>query len=107
MSLGGKAKRRTRDPQAPLKRELEEYPEPLQDTLSSEASISTTVSSYELGDFMEHNIGRKSPAATFGSYGIGSVILPLELQNSINLIISGAHISTTTSRCKLNLDFRE
>ncbi|KAJ7361271.1 mitochondrial small ribosomal subunit Rsm22-domain-containing protein [Mycena albidolilacea] len=88
MSLGGKSKRRTRDLQAPLKRELEEYPEPLQDTLSSGASISTTVSSYELGDFMEHNIGRKSPAATFGSYGIGSVILPLELQNSINLIIS-------------------
>jgi len=32
---------------------------------------------------------RKSPAALFGSQSIGQVVLPLELQNSINLLISG------------------
>ncbi|KAF7347457.1 3-methyl-2-oxobutanoate hydroxymethyltransferase [Mycena venus] len=88
MSLGGK--KRSRGPHAPLKRELEEYPEPLQENIASGMVISSPVST-ELDDFIEpsyDNIGRKSPAAEFGSYGIGSVILPLELQNSINLIIS-------------------
>lgn len=33
--------------------------------------------------------GRKSPAAQFGSRRFGAVVLPLELQNSINLLISG------------------
>ncbi|KAJ6520269.1 Rsm22-domain-containing protein [Mycena sanguinolenta] len=84
MSLGGK--KRSRGPHPTLKRELEEYPEPLQDTLSSDVSISSTVSTSELSEFIDDS--RKSPAAEFGSYGIGSVILPLELQNSINLIIS-------------------
>ncbi|KAF7337621.1 3-methyl-2-oxobutanoate hydroxymethyltransferase [Mycena sanguinolenta] len=84
MSLGGK--KRSRGPYPTLKRELEEYPEPLQDTLSSDVSISPTVSTSELSEFIDDS--RKSPAAEFGSYGIGSVILPLELQNSINLIIS-------------------
>ncbi|KAJ6541927.1 mitochondrial small ribosomal subunit Rsm22-domain-containing protein [Mycena capillaripes] len=90
ISLGGK--KRSRGTHVPLKRELEEFPEPLQDTLTSTMSISSTVSTSELGDFdeplHEDTVGRKSPAAEFGSYGIGAVVLPLELQNSINLIIS-------------------
>ncbi|KAL0951798.1 hypothetical protein HGRIS_008465 [Hohenbuehelia grisea] len=39
-------------------------------------------------DDVEEHSHRKSPAALFGSQGIGAVILPLELQASINLIIS-------------------
>jgi len=34
---------------------------------------------------------RKSPAASFGSRGIGAVVLPFELQGSISRLISGAH----------------
>ncbi|KAJ7665334.1 Rsm22-domain-containing protein [Mycena polygramma] len=87
MSLGGK--KRSRGTHAPLKRELEEFPEPLQDVLTTDVSA---VSTSELGDFNEFlhedTVGRKSPAAEFGSYGFGAVVLPLELQNSINLIIS-------------------
>ncbi|KAJ7269291.1 mitochondrial small ribosomal subunit Rsm22-domain-containing protein [Mycena haematopus] len=86
MSLGGK--RRSRGSHATPNRKLEEYPEPLHDTLSSNASISSTVSTYELSEFIDDSVSRKSPAAEFGSYGLGSVVLPLELQNSINLIIS-------------------
>lgn len=40
----------------------------------------------------EDAVGRdekKSPAAAFGSRGIGQVVLPLELQNSINVLING------------------
>lgn len=36
----------------------------------------------------EDSLERKSPAAIFGSQRFGSIILPLELQNSINLLIS-------------------
>ncbi|KAJ3895786.1 mitochondrial small ribosomal subunit Rsm22-domain-containing protein [Lentinula edodes] len=36
----------------------------------------------------EDSLERKSPAAIFGSQRIGSIILPVELQNSINLLIS-------------------
>ncbi|KAJ7922850.1 mitochondrial small ribosomal subunit Rsm22-domain-containing protein [Mycena leptocephala] len=69
MSLGGK--KRSRGSHAPLKREWKnilncDFIDPLQEDI----------------------VSRKSPAADFGSYGIGSVVLPLELQNSINLIIS-------------------
>lgn len=35
------------------------------------------------------SLERKSPAAIFGSQGIGAVVLPLEMQNSINLLIAG------------------
>jgi hypothetical protein len=38
---------------------------------------------------LEDSLERKSPAALFGSKGIGAVVLPLEMQNSINLLISG------------------
>ena len=34
---------------------------------------------------------RKSPAALFGSQRIGAILLPVELQNSINIVINGAH----------------
>ncbi|KAJ3721945.1 mitochondrial small ribosomal subunit Rsm22-domain-containing protein [Lentinula raphanica] len=36
----------------------------------------------------EDSLARKSPAAIFGSQGIGTIVLPLELQNSINVLIS-------------------
>lgn len=53
--------------------------------------------------------GRKSPAAHFGSQRIGSVVLPLELQNSINLLISGKAICSnmifaTTENCSAESD---
>lgn len=35
---------------------------------------------------------RKSPAALFGSNQIGTVVIPLELQSSINLLIAGERI---------------
>ncbi|KAJ7109767.1 mitochondrial small ribosomal subunit Rsm22-domain-containing protein [Mycena epipterygia] len=82
MSLGGK--RRSRGPHAPLKRELEEFPEVYQDTLVSDVTISEPADI----ESQEEEVGRKSPAAEFGSRSIGAVVLPLELQNSINLIIS-------------------
>jgi hypothetical protein len=40
-------------------------------------------------DDKEH---RKSPAALFGSSQIGAVVIPLELQSSINLLIAGGRI---------------
>ncbi|KAF8899156.1 mitochondrial small ribosomal subunit Rsm22-domain-containing protein [Infundibulicybe gibba] len=36
----------------------------------------------------EENVGRRSPAARFGSHSIGAVVLPFQLQSSINLLIS-------------------
>ncbi|KAJ7508658.1 Rsm22-domain-containing protein [Mycena galericulata] len=88
MSLGGN--KRSRAHHLPPKRELEEFPELRPDTL-----VSTGVTVSELGDLEfsesqpeEDTVGRKSPAADFGSRSIGAAILPLELQNSINLIIS-------------------
>lgn len=36
---------------------------------------------------------RKSPAARFGSDGIGAVVLPPELQRAVGSLISGTHIS--------------
>ncbi|KAK7007022.1 3-methyl-2-oxobutanoate hydroxymethyltransferase [Favolaschia claudopus] len=87
MSLGGKKKHG--NPSVTHKRELEEYPELLQDNVASTVSISSELSTPEVDDWdHQDSVSRKSPAALFGSYGIGSVILPLELQNSINLIIS-------------------
>jgi hypothetical protein len=37
----------------------------------------------------DHRDSRKSPAASFGSYSIGAVALPFELQQSINRMILG------------------
>ena len=88
MSLGGK--KRSRGPHPPLKKQLEEVPEPLQDVATASLSIA------EIDDleepFQEETVGRKSPAAEFGSYSMGTVILPLELQSAINVLISGAII---------------
>lgn len=38
---------------------------------------------------LDERVGRKSPAARFGSQQVGAVILPEELQDSINSIIQG------------------
>ena len=43
-----------------------------------------------------HADNRKSPAASFGSQRIGAVVLPLELQLSIERLIAGACSSTPT-----------
>ncbi|KAJ6623097.1 mitochondrial small ribosomal subunit Rsm22-domain-containing protein [Mycena sp. CBHHK59/15] len=81
MSLGGK--KRSKGPHSPYKRELEEFPE-----LQQDFSLSG-VTTPDLGEIIEDDVlGRKSPAAEFGSRNVGAVVLPLELQNSINLIIS-------------------
>jgi hypothetical protein len=37
----------------------------------------------------DENLPRKSPAALFGSQRTGSVVLPLELQDQIQCLISG------------------
>lgn len=41
-------------------------------------------------DFEEEKRERKSPAALFGSQGIGAVVLPLQLQSAIDLIIANS-----------------
>jgi hypothetical protein len=93
MSLGGK-KRRRGGPHPVLKRELEHFPE-----LQQVTSVTTSdPGDLDLEAQDEDVVGRKSPAADFGSQGIGAVVLPLELQNSINLIISGANILLYTNR---------
>jgi hypothetical protein len=50
----------------------------------------------ELGD-MDHDsedrgLSRKSPAAIFGSQQLGQIILPLELQDTIQRLISGEYV---------------
>ncbi|KAJ7016844.1 mitochondrial small ribosomal subunit Rsm22-domain-containing protein [Mycena alexandri] len=67
-------------------KELEEIPEVIQ---SSEAST-MSISESDSVEALEHTrrASQQSPAADFGHYGFGSVVLPLQLQNSINLIIS-------------------
>ncbi|THV06574.1 hypothetical protein K435DRAFT_834233 [Dendrothele bispora CBS 962.96] len=42
----------------------------------------------EISDGDENELERKSPAALFGSQRIGAVILPVELQNAINVLIA-------------------
>ncbi|KAJ7116777.1 Rsm22-domain-containing protein [Mycena crocata] len=86
MSLGGRKHSRGSHP--PLKKELEQFPELQQEPLVSSLPISEPPVDNEPPGPEEDVDSRKSPAAEFGSSGIGSVILPLELQNSINLIIS-------------------
>jgi hypothetical protein len=65
---------------APARRELDIIPSEGDLNVVSETERETDAAEYE---------GRKSPAAHFGSSRIGSVVLPLELQHSINLLISG------------------
>lgn len=73
------------NPAARVHRELEVFP-------SDETVVETglDVEPYEpLFDDLDPRDGRKSPAAAFGSQRIRQVVLPLELQNSIDRLISG------------------
>ncbi|KAF9075038.1 mitochondrial small ribosomal subunit Rsm22-domain-containing protein [Rhodocollybia butyracea] len=65
----------------PSHRELDIIPPEMD--LNSEITVQDPEDS-----FQEDSLERKSPAAVFGSKGIGAVVLPLEMQNSINLLIS-------------------
>jgi hypothetical protein len=56
-------------------------------------------------DVQDEYSQRKSPAAHFGSQQIGAVIIPSELQNSINVMISGAGYASC-HRAYINLWFR-
>ncbi|KAJ4485621.1 mitochondrial small ribosomal subunit Rsm22-domain-containing protein, partial [Lentinula aciculospora] len=60
------------------------------DIIPSEPFEESPIAIWDVGISVseEESLDRKSPAAIFGSQGIGAVILPLELQNSINLLIS-------------------
>ncbi|KAI0081133.1 Rsm22-domain-containing protein [Panus rudis PR-1116 ss-1] len=68
---------------APAPRELEVFP-------NEEAPEVNYLTPKELDSLEEpeDKTHRKSPAALFGSQRIGAVVLPLELQNTINRIIS-------------------
>ncbi|KAF5392572.1 hypothetical protein D9757_002254 [Collybiopsis confluens] len=66
---------------APSHRVLEMIP---QDSIRDNRILSSNSVNPEFEDLVD----RKSPAAIFGSRGIGAVVLPLEMQNSINLLIS-------------------
>ena len=51
-------------------------------------------------DFEEENVDdthRKSPAALYGSKGIGAVVVPQQLQSAVTSIIEGAHSITDPS----------
>ncbi|KAJ7597360.1 mitochondrial small ribosomal subunit Rsm22-domain-containing protein [Mycena floridula] len=50
--------------------------------------VSEVITEEEETESPEEYDRRKSPAAHFGSRGFGSVVLPLELQNAINVLIS-------------------
>jgi hypothetical protein len=63
-------------------RELEAFP--VEETLDEASKID---GSHD--PFPEDHLQRKSPAAHFGSQQIGSVVIPFELQKSINLLIAG------------------
>lgn len=60
----------------PLEQDSEEYPL---------ATIDTQVEE----EYWDPRAARKSPAATFGSHGIGQVTIPFELQDSITRLIEG------------------
>jgi len=62
-----------------LLRELEEFPD---DSLENDVQP-------EDEDSLEPRALRKSPAAHFGSQKIGAVVIPSELQESIETLISG------------------
>lgn len=103
ISLGGN--KRSRAHHLPDKRELEEFPELRPDTIVSGGVTVSELGDFEVSEAEEDAVGRKSPAADFGSRSIGAVVLPLELQNSINLIISGADILTRNSSVHAKLKF--
>lgn len=77
--LNHKTKHHTSDASKASLRELE--------LLSSEAE---ELEELELEP--DERVGRKSPAARFGSQQVGAVILPEELQESINSIIQGSFL---------------
>lgn len=73
------------DPNKPP-RELEVYPN---DPFTDDAYMTAAeLDSQELES--EEGLGRKSPAAAFGSQQIGAVVLPVELQNTISRLIAGS-----------------
>lgn len=49
---------------------------------------------------------RKSPAAHFGSHHIGAVVLPSQLRETINLLISGTKMQLNLNIRELTLSFR-
>ena len=57
--------------------------------LSSTDSDEAAVLMLDEEDEYERSGERKSPAAFYGSQQIGQVILPNQLQNTINVLISG------------------
>jgi hypothetical protein len=72
----------------PASRELEAFPAELDEGVDVVGGDVLE----DLGEEDDHagpRDARKSPAALFGSQSIGQVVLPLELQNSINLLIAG------------------
>ena len=74
--LNHKTKRHTTDSSDVSLRELELLPSEVEEM-------------EELTLEPDERVGRKSPAARFGSQQVGSVVLPEELQESINSIIEG------------------
>jgi hypothetical protein len=78
-------------PPRALPKELETVPFEFEE--GEERGISVHVNEgVEVGEEDYHagpRDARKSPAALFGSQSIGQVVLPFELQKSINLLISG------------------
>lgn len=66
-------------------RELEALPQDPETELDYLTSAELDVGDEAVG----HKEGRKSPAAAFGSQRIGAVVLPLELQSSIQRMIAG------------------
>jgi len=48
-------------------------------------------------------VERKSPAAHFGSQGIGTVVLPFELQKSIDTLISGRLLTAVSRHFRLTV----
>ncbi|KIK70481.1 hypothetical protein GYMLUDRAFT_32504 [Collybiopsis luxurians FD-317 M1] len=66
---------------APSHRELDVIPP---EFIEDNTIVAMNSEHSEQEDFLD----RKSPAAIFGSHRIGAVVLPLEMQNSINLLIS-------------------
>lgn len=74
----------------PASRELEAFPAELEEVVDAVGG-DVLEDLGEVDDHMGLRDARKSPAALFGSQSIGQVVLPLELQNSINLLIAGEH----------------
>jgi len=52
----------------------------------------STMGSASLDSVEDTDLRRKSPAALFGSHHIGAVVLPIELQDSINRLITGTFV---------------